>query len=223
MLIASARAGTRRDLEVASAGRMDGHANGKADSNGLRADDEPPEHLIRPASLRDLDVLVRLEEACFPHAEDRFSRRRIRGLLLNRRAPVLIYEHNGRAMGNAVGLIRQHTSGVSARIYSVAVHPQARGLGAGRRLAEALLTRFSEAGARRTYLEVRVDNIPAISLYVSLGFRQVCTLPDYYAPGQHGLSFCRPLDLGDAALIGPTLFDQLEAKSLRAVTERGSG
>lgn len=172
--------------------------------------------------MSDLDLLVRLEAACFSQAEDRFSRRRIRGLLLNHRAPVYVYEHDGRAMGNAVGLIRQHTSGVSARIYSVAVHPEARGLGAGRRLAESLLTRFSEAGARRTYLEVRVENTPAISLYVSLGFRQVCMLRDYYGPGQHGLSFCRPLDIGDAALLGPTLFDQLEAKSLsKAVTEHG--
>lgn len=210
-------------MEVASAGRMHGHANGNSETNGLRADDEPPEHLIRPATLGDLELLVRLESACFPHAEDRFSRRRVRGLLLNRRAPVLIYEHKGRPMGNAVGLVRQHTSGVSARIYSVAVHPDARGLGAGRRLAEALLARFSEAGARRTYLEVRVDNTPAISLYVSLGFRQVCTLPDYYAPGQHGLSFCRPLDIGDAALIGPTLFDQLEAKAIRLASEHGKG
>lgn len=168
---------------------------------------------IRPGVAADLDLLVRFEAACFQHAEDRFSRRRLRSLLANRRAPVLLAESASGPVGCGIGLIRQHTSGVSSRIYSVAVLPEARGLGAGRRLAEALLAEFARAGARRTYLEVRVENTAAIGLYVSLGFRQVSELPNYYAPGHHGLSFCRPLDLGDAAVGELTPFDADQAAS----------
>lgn len=181
----------------------DDHPNGSVRVNGTHRAERHAALVIRPASPHELDLLVRFEAQCFPHIEDRFSRRRLRSLLSNTRAPVLIAETPTHPVGCGIGLIRQHTSGVSARIYSVAVLPDARGLGVGRRLAEMLLAEFSKAGARRTYLEVRVENTPAIALYVSLGFRQVSELPDYYAPGQHGLSFCRPLDIGDAAVGGP--------------------
>lgn len=127
----------------------------------------------------------------------------MRSLLANTHATILIAHHLSRPVGCGIGLIRRHTSGVSARIYSVAVLPDARGMGVGRRLAEALLLEFHRAGARRTYLEVRVENRPAIALYESLGFRRVSALPDYYAKGQHGLRFCRCPEPDDSVVSSP--------------------
>ncbi|GAB4386353.1 MAG: hypothetical protein Kow0022_15070 [Phycisphaerales bacterium] len=134
----------------------------------------------------------------------------MRSLLANTHATVLIAHHRSRPVGCGIGLIRRHTSGVSARIYSVAVLPDARGMGVGRCLAEALLLEFARAGARRTYLEVRVENSPAIALYESLGFRRVSALPDYYARGQHGLRFCRSLETGDLVLSSPPEHHELQ-------------
>jgi len=43
------------------------------------------------------------------------------------------------------------------------------------------------------YLEVRVSNTPAISLYEKLGFRVVGRIPRYYSDGEDAYIMARPL------------------------------
>lgn len=148
-----------------------------------------PNLSLRNAASTDLDLLVEHETACFTRPGERFTRRLLRDLLRNPNAIILIAEHNRRPVGSAIALRRKHPTGYSGRIYSVAVAPDARGLGAGRKLTRALLAELSDV--RRVYLEVRPDNHAAIALYESLGFERVRDLPNYYAPGQHAVSFRR--------------------------------
>lgn len=144
---------------------------------------------LRAATPSDLDLLVEHETACFVRPGERFTRRLLRDLLANPNATILVADHAATPVGSAIGLRRRHPAGFSGRIYSVAVHPSARGLGAGRRLTEALLADLADV--RRIYLEVRPDNATAIALYESLRFKPVEHLTNYYAPGEHAIRYRR--------------------------------
>jgi ribosomal-protein-alanine N-acetyltransferase len=72
-------------------------------------------------------------------------------------------------------------------ILDVAVHDDCRGLGIGRLLVEETLRLFRERGASRVFLEVRVSNEAAISLYRSLGFRESGRRTRYYENGEDAL------------------------------------
>jgi ribosomal-protein-alanine N-acetyltransferase len=70
-------------------------------------------------------------------------------------------------------------------IVSVGVLPEARRLG----IATVMMLRAMKAmkvyyGAAEVYLEVRVSNTPAISLYEKLGYRVVGRIPKYYSDGE---------------------------------------
>ena len=62
----------------------------------------------------------------------------------------------------------------------LAVREDRRGQGVGRKLAQAMLRYASNLGAAWMTLEVRKSNVPAISLYRSLGFFQVSVRKEYY-------------------------------------------
>lgn len=68
-----------------------------------------------------------------------------------------------------------------AHVTTIAVHPDHRRQGLGRKLMVEILERASEAGATCSTLEVRAGNDAAIKLYESLGF-QVCGVRKGYYP-----------------------------------------
>jgi len=59
----------------------------------------------------------------------------------------------------------------NAQVLSIAVHPQHQGKGVGKRLLEAGIKYIESRGIRQIKLEVRPENIPAVRLYESFGFR----------------------------------------------------
>lgn len=61
-------------------------------------------------------------------------------------------------------------------IQNVGVLPGYRGLGLGRTLVLQALDGFYQAGLKRVYLEVTAENVAAVNLYRSLGFRRSKTL-----------------------------------------------
>ena len=69
-----------------------------------------------------------------------------------------------------------------AEVHTIGVAPRAQGHGVGRRLLAGLLARADALGAV-TFLEVRTDNVPALTLYRSEGFEVVGTRRRYYASG----------------------------------------
>jgi ribosomal protein S18 acetylase RimI-like enzyme len=136
---------------------------------------------MRLARSGDLDGIVDLETAAFP-VEDRFPRRAWRRLLTRPSALVLVTA--GPLDGSIAWLLRDGTT--VARMYSLAVHPRARGQGLGRQLIAASLRRLP-AHIDRLSLEVRRDNAPAVGLYCSVGFVETSRLRDYYGAGRHGI------------------------------------
>ncbi len=131
---------------------------------------------IRPARLEDLDRLVQIEHRSF--TTDRFSRRTFRYLLTRANAVTLVAEVDAKVVGYAMLLFHRGT--FLARLYSLAVDPAFRSLGAGLALIEAAeqLALAHECVTLR--LEVRKDNTSAIRLYQRHGYKTQETVPDYY-------------------------------------------
>jgi ribosomal protein S18 acetylase RimI-like enzyme len=132
--------------------------------------------MIRPASLADLDALVELEKCSF--LSDEISRRSFRYLLTKAHATTLVEEEGGRILGYVTVLF----SNVSAlaRLYSIAVHPDARGRGVGRALVDAAEREALDHDCVTMRLEIRQDNHASIGLFTSSGFRQFDVVADYY-------------------------------------------
>lgn len=74
-------------------------------------------------------------------------------------------------------------AGSTADVMTIAVTPEARGTGLGRRLLDHLVTAATHAGAEALLLEVRADNDPALRLYERAGFDRLTVRRRYYQPG----------------------------------------
>ena len=64
-------------------------------------------------------------------------------------------------------------------ITELAVDPEYRRKGVGRKLVELMLT--SVEGVKTVCLEVRASNVPAISLYKAMGFKEISVRLGYYS------------------------------------------
>lgn len=73
-------------------------------------------------------------------------------------------------------------AGSTADVMTIAVTPEARGTGLGRRLLDHLVTAATHAGAEALLLEVRADNDPALRLYERAGFDRLTVRRRYYQP-----------------------------------------
>lgn len=80
-------------------------------------------------------------------------------------------------------------------LLNVAVHPDRRGTGVGRRLVDDVIAEGRRAGARAMFLEVRAGNVVARRLYRTLGFRDLGIRRGYYGPGQDAIVMELRLDL----------------------------
>lgn len=79
----------------------------------------------------------------------------------------------------------------------IAVDPQQRHQGIGRRLLHSLLTHGRQLGAERATLEVGNGNTAALALYQSLGFVTAGIRRNYYRDGQDALIQWRQLQKAD--------------------------
>ena len=135
----------------------------------------------RRVGLNRTDDILALEDACF--STDRISRRNLRNLMRSPSAYCMGAYHRGTLVGSMVILFRSNSR--SARVYSLAVSAAARGLGIGRRMMARAEREARMRGCSRMRLEVRMDNLPAIRLYESLGYIDTSVLPGYYDDGAH--------------------------------------
>lgn len=141
---------------------------------------------IRPAAPDDLPALLALE-SMFP--TDRISARQFRYHMRNPRAALLVCADGKAVLGYALMLRR----GVTARLYSIAVAPAARGRGIGGMLLKTVAKRAKQAGCGKIGLEVRQRASKVIALYARHGFIKTAALPGYYGDGADGLRMMKKL------------------------------
>ncbi len=116
-----------------------------------------------------LDEVLALEQRCFsmPWTAKQF------GLAFEQK----VFSAGGRLLASASVY---HAAG-ELEILNVAVLPECRRRGLGRRLLGLLLQVARKMGITRAVLEVRTGNAPAIALYEGLGFARAGRRPRYYA------------------------------------------
>lgn len=145
--------------------------------------------MIRVATLSDLPALTALETRCFD--TDCISRRSFRHLLTRGHAAILVDERQTRLAGYVLVLFRR---GVSlARIYSIAILPEFRGLGVGSALVRAAEQAALDEGAVEVRLEIREDNAASHALFRSLGYRSFGNYPHYYEDAADAVRYHRYL------------------------------
>lgn len=143
---------------------------------------------IAPMEERHLDDLARLERLCFSRP---WSRQALKEELTNPAACFLVGEEAGEVLGYA----GMHCAAGECYVDNVAVFPEARRQGVGRKLMEALLQAAAARGGEFLSLEVRPSNLEALSLYRGLGFREVGRRRRFYDdPVEDGLLLTKDLE-----------------------------
>ena len=92
------------------------------------------------------------------------------------------------------GILELHFSDVIALwLRQSAPYPGYRGLGLAGFLVDKAVGFAKERGLRAVFLEVRTDNVAAVSLYEKKGFVKRGVKPGYYGDGADAYSMVFPL------------------------------
>ncbi|MCL3850106.1 MULTISPECIES: ribosomal protein S18-alanine N-acetyltransferase [Parabacteroides] len=136
---------------------------------------------IRQAVRSDLDSILEIETICF--GADSFSRRQFLYLITQAKGIFYVVTDKGKviAYSSLISNARTH----NLRIYSIAVHPDARGRKLGQLLMEKAIGFARSHQLKKITLEVNVTNEAAISLYLTNGFEPVHIIYNYYADGSN--------------------------------------
>jgi ribosomal-protein-alanine N-acetyltransferase len=141
-------------------------------SQGVGGDDW---FTIRPMVEADLPQILEIERATFasPWSERSFVKD-----LHDKRSFCIVPEVEGNVGGYAIAWFVVD----ELHIANLAVRPEYRRKGLGRKLLESLLQEARRRETRLVTLEVRMSNVPAIELYHRYGFRDVALRRRYYEP-----------------------------------------
>lgn len=131
---------------------------------------------VRAATLHDLDAIYVIERAAF--GDLAWSRDTMRAEIA--RNTYLVVADASDAIVGYAGLAVSPPHG---DIQTIALTPETRGAGLGRRLMNGLLDEAAQQRVREVFLEARADNPVARGLYASLGFAEIAVRKNYYQPG----------------------------------------
>ena len=137
---------------------------------------------LRPAEVSDCDMLSEIHGCAFSRG---WSDTEFESLLVQPGVHALLaYFRDRSARDIPVGFILYRLAADEAEILSVAVMPDHRRRGTGRRLLEEALRHIYREGARNIHLEVEDTNLAAIALYRGVEFRESGRRKGYYARGR---------------------------------------
>ena len=153
---------------------------------------------IREAGPGDLPSVMRINRICLPENYTYFF---FESILRNYPKTFLVAEVNGKMAGYIMCRIERGFSKLDklnfkklGHVISIAVLPEYRRKGIARNLLSSALKALKEHyGCEEAYLEVRVSNSPALSLYRKLGFTVIKVSKRYYVDGENAYVMARRL------------------------------
>jgi ribosomal-protein-alanine N-acetyltransferase len=137
---------------------------------------------IRTADRADLLSVFRIEKVCFPQPWPYAAFERFLG-----ERGFLVACRDDEVLGYVVADVTPNYGRDIGHVKDLAVRPEARGEGLGRRLLDEALTAVTLEGAAVVKLEVRAGNDTALSLYRDVGFETLRRVPGYYEDGEAAL------------------------------------
>lgn len=141
-----------------------------------------------PMDLIHVQAVSHLEEICF---HDPWSVNAISGEVSNPLSLWIVALDGERV----VGYIGSQSVIDQADMMNIAVDPDYRRRGIAELLVGALESKLKERGIKSLFLEVRVSNEPARTLYEKIGFTKVGCRPGYYSkPKEDALIMRKELD-----------------------------
>lgn len=146
--------------------------------------------MIEVVMMRDEDVaaVAQLEKACF---SDPWSEHGLRDSLKKATYRMMVAKEDGKV----VGYIGAYMAADELNVTNVAVDPAYRRRGIGRMLVDAMILLAQKNRLTTVYLEVRVSNTAAISLYRAAGFDNAGIRKNFYDnPVEDGKIMCMYLD-----------------------------
>lgn len=132
------------------------------------------DYILRPMSGDDVFEVEKLERACF---SDPWSERTLREMLESGFDEAWVLELSG---GGLAGYANFRFLAGEGELMRIAVFPEFRGRGLGRKLMERLDISAREQGAAELTLEVRAGNLAARGLYEAFGFQAEAVRKAYY-------------------------------------------
>lgn len=138
-----------------------------------------PNFSLRPMRVRDIHEVHALEERIFPTpwSQESYHFEVTRN---PNSKPWVVLAENQQGHSSIVAYIIPWLFVDELHIANIAVAPQYRRLGLGRRMLSQVLMQAAIDGAKRVTLELRASNNVARSLYEDMGFRQVGRHKHYY-------------------------------------------
>ena len=130
---------------------------------------------VRRATIEDAKEIFAIEMECFSVP---WSLDSIETELLNedKKLYYVIEDANG-----VVGYAGAWLVYDEGQITNIAIRPSARGQGFGAKLTSALIEECFKRGMHEIFLEVRISNLSALSLYRQLGFTVKGMRKNYYS------------------------------------------
>jgi [ribosomal protein S18]-alanine N-acetyltransferase len=133
--------------------------------------------VIEPARKKDLEAVLAIEQASFSHP---WTRAMFQEELA--KVPTTLFVLKKEPGDRVLGYSCFWTLSGELQLVNIAVHPDLRGKGLGRKLLNHLLQEAESREAEKVFLEVRPSNQAAIRLYGRLGFKVLYHRPRYYTP-----------------------------------------
>ncbi|MEM0271139.1 MAG: ribosomal protein S18-alanine N-acetyltransferase [Thermoprotei archaeon] len=141
---------------------------------------------IRPADVSEIDDVIMLNRVNLP---ENYPTQFFYEILSQFPKTFIIAKHGLQTIGYIMIRVEKSLSVLRwvnrAHVISITVHKAFRRQGIGERLMlTACNNAYTEYKATEVYLEVRVTNMPAISLYKKLGFEIKEVSRGYYSDGE---------------------------------------
>ena len=139
---------------------------------------------IETATIKVLDELYALEEACFD--QEAFSKRQIAYLLTDYITIALMAKIEGSISGFIIAQVEVEENTEFGHIITLNIAPKYRHQKIATNLLKEIEGILKRKGITECRLEVREDNHAAIKLYKTLGYKTVGKLEKYYGT-KHGI------------------------------------